>query len=105
MSGGPSDTWVVGSDGVVTGGVILHWDGATWSQSCGATRDQLHDVWGSGANDVWAIGGFGAILHWDGSVWSRWSSGTTVNSLARIAGSGANDVWVVGQGGTILHHR
>jgi hypothetical protein len=28
----------------------------------------LNGVWGSGASDVWAVGGAGTILHWDGSA-------------------------------------
>jgi hypothetical protein len=50
----------------------------------------LGAIWGSGASDVWAVGGLGTILHWDGSAWTSVSSGTT-NGLSGVWGSGASD--------------
>jgi hypothetical protein len=53
--------WAVGEMGG-----ILHWNGTAWSQSAsGADNppDILFGVWGSGAGDVWTVGGFGTILH------------------------------------------
>lgn len=62
----------------------------------------LEAVWGSGPNDVWAVGWFGTIMHWDGTAWSRFESGTQW-PLFGIWGSGPNDVWAVGRYGTVLH--
>jgi hypothetical protein len=59
-------------------------------------------VWGSGANDVWAVGALGVATHWDGSQWR--SSATGVDAaLTDVRGTSARDVWAVGAGGTILH--
>jgi hypothetical protein len=71
------------------------------------TTYYLNGVWGSGASDVWAVGGGGlptpsTILHWDGSAWTSVSSGTT-NDLRAIWGSEESDIWAVGDVGTILH--
>jgi hypothetical protein len=55
----------------------------------------LSGVWGSGANDVWAVGSGGAILHWNETAWTTVSSSTGID-LYGIWGSGANDVWAVG---------
>src|SRR5260221_13237206 len=30
----------------------------------------LQAVWGSGPNDVWAVGAGGVILHWNGTAWT-----------------------------------
>ncbi|MBN9161526.1 MAG: hypothetical protein J0I07_11215, partial [Myxococcales bacterium] len=65
----------------------------------------LHAVWGTGPNDVWAVGAEGTILHFDGVAWTVSStglgSGQEVN-LTGIWGSGPNDVWAVG-GNVALH--
>jgi hypothetical protein len=59
-------------------------------------------VWGTGPNDVWAVGSGGTILHWDGDRLSSFPSGTT-EWLSEPRGSGPNDVWAVGSGGAIVH--
>jgi hypothetical protein len=61
----------------------------------------LPSVWGSDANNVWAVSDYGVILKWSGSSWDPQVSGTTKNLLA-VWGSDANNVWAVGLGGTIL---
>ena len=77
-----------------------------WCQRNPPQGGSLHGVWGSGPNDVWAVGGDGngdgITLHWDGTAWTAVSSGTMYD-LIRVWGSGANDVWAVGDVGTILH--
>jgi hypothetical protein len=74
------------------------------------THALLTQVWGSGPDDVWAIGtviqgspatASPTMLHWDGSVWSSVNSDTT-HPLWSVWGSGADDVWAVGDGGTIV---
>jgi len=61
----------------------------------------LWNVWGSAANDVWAVGNAGTVLHWDGTVWAPVTVSTT-KDLHGIWGSGPNDIWAVGDQ-TILH--
>jgi hypothetical protein len=65
------------------------------------TTGILLGVWGSGPNDVWAVGG-STILHWNGSSWSSVASPPN-GGLVGVWGSGPNDVWAVGGSGTILH--
>src|SRR5687768_6548412 len=57
--------------GGARGGIIQHWDGSTLtlSTSTGGANDRyLSAVWGSGRDDVWAVGFEGTILHWNGSA-------------------------------------
>jgi hypothetical protein len=76
----------------------------------------LLDVWGSGPDDVWAIGWYadlnhspsaGAIFHWDGVRWAAAASGAADTlagvPLLAVWGSGPADVWAVGNRGTIVH--
>ncbi len=60
----------------------------------------IQSIWGSAADDVWAVGptrtsgnsdAGGTILHWDGSSWSATSTGTYPD-LFGLSGTGTNDV-------------
>jgi hypothetical protein len=47
-------------------GTTLNWSGSVWSGVfAGVTTNltNLQGIWGSSANDVWAVGG-NVILHW-----------------------------------------
>ena len=61
----------------------------------GLTGATLRDVWGSSANNVWAVGDSGVVLHYDGTSWSRVASGTMM-VLTAVHGTAANDVWFGG---------
>ena len=60
----------------------------------------LDAVWGTGADDVWAVGFQGGAVRWDGGRWS-WYDTATRQSLFALGGSGPSDVWAVGPAGTI----
>jgi hypothetical protein len=116
-----SDVWAVGGEGKAT--TITHWNGRAWSVAStgltyvppppgaghmGETSMQLLGVWGSGPNDVWAVGT--DRMHWDGQKWSQhWEGpGSGNDRVGGVWGSGPNDVWVVAgrwgdDGGWILH--
>jgi hypothetical protein len=63
-----------------------------------AGQVRLVSLWGSGPNDVWAVGS--VMQHWDGISWSTLRSPFGARG---VWGSGPNDVWAVDQGGGILH--
>jgi hypothetical protein len=56
----------------------------------------LYGIWGSGPNDVFAVGG--TILHYDGTSWSAMASGTSAVLLG-VWGSSSTNVFAVGAGG------
>lgn len=68
------DIWAVG--GGITEGVVLRYDGRTWSDI--DLEDVLVDqilppmfkVWGPRENDVWIVGMAGIALHFDGSAFA-----------------------------------
>ena len=102
------DAWAVGagfSQGSYGPGVI-HWDGSRWSSvmTDAFPRAVPYGVWGSGPDDVWAVGDRGTIVHWDGGRWSSIPSGTT-QRLVSVWGSGPSDIWAVGEFGTIVHWK
>jgi len=74
--------------------------GGSWAAETTPPITYLASVWGSGAQDVWAVGAKGQILHYDGISWSASTSGTGT-ALSGVGGSSSKDVWAVG--GAILH--
>jgi hypothetical protein len=55
----------------------------------------LRDIWGSAADDLFAVGSSGTILHYDGLTWNQMNSGTH-NDILGIWGSSGGDVFAVG---------
>lgn len=60
-------------------------------------------VWGSSADDVWAVGQPGLIYHWNGTVWQRQSSPTS-RALTSVWGDGSGPVYITGHKGVILRN-
>jgi hypothetical protein len=89
-------------------------NGGTWTDHTGgvvASGGNWYGVWGTAANNVYAVGDNYHIVHWNGTTWTRVvlplvtpadSSGT---SFRAIDGSGVNDIWVVGAGGWAYHYN
>jgi hypothetical protein len=116
-----NDVWAIGNlgnDGYggTTAGLVLHWDGASWSQMNvpGTVSDgtfnvpTLQDVIALSANDVW-IGGraFSWIdfkivpiaLHWNGQTWQRTVMSSVPNDgqgFQSIAALSATKVYAFG---------
>jgi hypothetical protein len=117
---GPSDIYAVGSGDV--GGntlpVIYHYNGTTWTPSSpnlplppGWTIGSLDAVWGSGSNDIYAVGSgkitgtsdtLPLLFHYQDGSWSASSpdmpSGWTTASLSSVWGVDANEVYLAGDG-------
>jgi hypothetical protein len=71
--GGLNDVWAAASDDVwVVGvdGLLLHYDGSTWTQVPSGTAASLLGVSGRTADDVWAVGLNGTLLEYDGVAWA-----------------------------------
>ena len=104
----PTDVWLA------TTGAALHWDGAAWSEfpapvtitagnvSEAGYRPNFRALWGSGKDDVWAVGDARSIAHWNGQTWADFGA-AVAPALRGVWGSGKDDVWAVGDGGSILH--
>jgi len=114
-----SDMYVVGSGVDAASNVlplIYHNSGTSWTESAlpvlaGLHHSSLHSVWGSSANDIYAVG-FGydmnmhqvpLLYHNDGAGWTESSpslptGGWNGRELISMWGSSANDVYAVGDG-------
>jgi hypothetical protein len=105
-------------------GNLVHWDGTAWSKGTSGNALSLRSVWGSGPNDVWAVGSRetpenlspaldgsetgGTVAHWNGTAWSEAEINTpldlsqpfaAVTTFQSVWGSGPTDVWAVGIAG------
>ncbi len=98
-----TDIYIAGG-GLGSAGSISHYDGTGWTATSSGVNSWMIGVWGSGPNDVFAVGYNGEIIHNSGSGWSAMTSGSTVD-LYSVWGSTANDVYAVGSSGTILHYN
>jgi hypothetical protein len=63
-------------------------------------------VWGSRANDVWAVGGRpgqSLVLHSDGASWTPIEVSTNA-LLYTVYGFSDSDIYAVGEAGTVIHY-
>ncbi len=100
---GPNDLWSVGGSArhpATAMPTLIHFDGTQWTNVdlptlSHANVTALFKVWGSGPDDVYAVGQHGTMLHWDGSTWSDILVGAE-DDLISIWGTGPNDIVAVG---------
>ncbi len=84
-------------------GRIFHYNGQRWT-AIETHSSLLTEIWGTNANNMYAVGFFGTILHsQDGVVWTQVYAHDSDN-FAGIWGSGPDDIFVIGVFGTILHY-
>lgn len=100
---GPSDVFAVGGPlGNGQESLVIHYDGASWTELHPGGTETYWWVGGTGPSDVWMVGEKGRIAHWDGSAFVEHTSGTTATLWGVWAASEA-DAWAVGgtpEGGT-----
>jgi hypothetical protein len=77
-----SDVWIVGQRGAV-----VHWDGSALTEHLVGADQDLISLWGTGPDNVVAIGGRGngIVAAWDGTSWRS-------ESLAPLLG--LNGIWM-----------
>lgn len=97
---GPDDVYAVGRDYFTDDGVMLHYNGTSWS----IVMDDVSDpgfigIWGSSWNHIYAVGLGGNAYRYNGSSWSQFWLGGVVSHA--VWGTGPNSVFVVGDTGRI----
>ncbi|HEY6172716.1 MAG TPA: hypothetical protein VIX80_10700 [Candidatus Kapabacteria bacterium] len=91
-----SDMFFVGLNGM-----IVHFDGTTFTKMTSPTTKDLRSVWGTSHNDVWACGyntsnGETVLLHYDGNSWVEDEVSVTKGVYAT---GGFNSVWTCDSAG------
>jgi len=111
LGGGGSVRAIWAADGpcvavALMDGVAL-WDGETWTQFPFGGGLYVEDIWGSGPDDLYAVGyqstSAGLMWHYDGAQWSTVAL-PYVSRLNAVRGSAKNDVYAVGLEGAIVHY-
>lgn len=113
----PDDVWAVGItyDGSsnMYGALLLHFDGASWSQVTAPAVPTGESAWLSsitavpGTNELWVVGWHAVpyeahdtlVMHYDGSSWSIVTSpnpGDFQSELFGVSAVSGTDVWAVG---------
>ena len=79
-------------------------DSPNWQPvSAGISQVDFFGVWGTAANNAYAVGEMGTIVHWDGSLWTRVPAPALSQTLIGIWGSSPADIFAVGDGGIVEH--
>ncbi len=94
---GQGGIWVVGAYGQ-----LYAWNGSAFeARDIGQGSEYLHDVRGSGPQDVWILGE-SMLWHFDGSVWNSEPMDLAHPTALYIS---ASDAWAVGRHGAVLRRR
>jgi hypothetical protein len=83
------------------GNRIRHYDGVEWTQ-IGTAPDGIHDLGGSGPNDIYVVGFEGMMIHYDGAVWTP-IPGFSALDITSVWSNTSDDVFALQQG-SLLHH-
>ncbi|HEX8702579.1 MAG TPA: hypothetical protein VF815_27345 [Myxococcaceae bacterium] len=106
----PTEAFAVAHDYHHPRSKLWRWDGQLWKPlDVDLGKDELFDMWGSGPDDVWAVGwrppekgtgcagcadSIGVAWHWDGQKWSRVYE-ETGRYLEAVFGTSASNVWAL----------
>jgi hypothetical protein len=89
-------------------GLLLHYDGATWSPFSPAAPEWpgVPMIWAGRDDDLWIPGGFG-VEHFDGATWTTLPLQFTTggNEVSAIGGFAPGDFWVGTTTGVLAHHK
>lgn len=105
----PTEVYAVGWKVDPSGGLVLHWDGATWKPisppSLPGSYLYLESVWGTSGDDLY-VGGTDAtskatVLHYDGTGWSQAWQGPQYN-LSGLWGTDDNNIYAITASGPPL---
>jgi hypothetical protein len=93
---------------MAAGKAVTRWNGTAWTEALVLDGTYtVRDVWGSGPDDVWAVGSYvysstsGFVAHWDGKAWKEQAL-EGLGGILSIRGSSARDVWALAA--DTIHH-
>ncbi len=98
--------YAVGGDDKTNSGVVLHYNGHTWSETFRAGgAGFFYNIWGNDANGLFAVGGYAEGMLQQGTVystrdgfWTESYSSSAMGTLFSVWGNGEGDVFAVGGG-------
>jgi len=95
---GSGDVWGLADQ------TVMSWNGARWMSATSPVGSSPTSLWGSAANDIWAIDQLGALQRWNGTAWANiLPARVAVDDMRAVAGSSPRDVWAIEGFGNLLH--
>ncbi|UCD12690.1 MAG: hypothetical protein JSU88_06350, partial [Nitrospinaceae bacterium] len=67
------------------------------------TEEYLLGVWGTGDDNIYAVGDNAVILHYDGRAWSPMTA-PREDYLTKVRGLGPKQIYAVGDNGAVLRY-
>ncbi|ETR68184.1 MAG: glucosyltransferase-I precursor [Candidatus Magnetoglobus multicellularis str. Araruama] len=96
------------SDGSVVAvnnlGKLYHYINNQWYLQPTETKEDLNDIWGLSATNIYSGGYQGKMVHYDGSSWTPETTPLSYE-IWGIWGSAADDVFAVCQSGKLIHYN
>ena len=96
-----NDIWAVGNrffynpnppPNFLDSSLIIHYDGAKWSEHKVSGGRNLLCIWGASPADVWVGGQYGTLFHFDGSSWGKTPLAPTIH-IGSLWGFASNDIY------------
>lgn len=78
--------------------LMLHWDGAQWSQVTAPDVGEIADLQVIAPNDIWT-GGTNP-LHWNGTTWQVVTAPAAIAKMSALA---SDNIWALGQDTSVLN--
>jgi hypothetical protein len=95
-----SDVYAVGDSGVV-----LRYNGTSWSRMTTGTTVQLNHVWGTSSTNVYAATSTGRLLRYNGTSWSFVTGLNAPGALWSVWGTSSTNIYAVGDGGIVYRYN
>lgn len=118
----PADAWAVGVTDNAKPGLVLHWNGTSWTKAAvpvtgkgfqtefdGVSADSATDAWAVGMNDFSSpkYGGCDntVVVHWNGTEWTQAATpdpgqAPAFDDLLGVSALSRSDAWAVGYYGS-----
>jgi hypothetical protein len=86
-------------------GVVLRYNGTSWSRMTTGTTAQLNRVWGSSSTNLYAATSTGRLLRYNGTAWSFVAGVQAPGALWSVWGTSSSNVYAVGDGGFVFRYN
>jgi len=85
------------------GGLLMRYEGGSWTTMASDTYEDLHGIWGKGVERFVAVGANRTVVYYNGKRTKEAVAGLT--GFADIWGAGDGNLWAVGRKGNIIHRK
>ncbi|MBN2344132.1 MAG: hypothetical protein JXX29_19715 [Deltaproteobacteria bacterium] len=95
-----NDVWAAGRNGI-----ILHYNGSTWTEMYSGTSQNLRDIHCVSSTSVWAAGENATVVVFNGDAWSVAGIPELAGNYNKIWAADENNVFFTSDAGVVLQYR